>query len=715
MESAFSVDILEIWTMMKGRIPYLVLFCLCFLSALPITAQTESEKNPAPVWRYHPGDNLDWAASEFDDSSWELVDTRLRPAQFSKIDWRGIGWFRLHVNLPPSAVGKSLGIFIEQAGASEVYVDGQFFCRFGKAGAQKEGETDWQRGPVYVSLHDRPEHVIAVRYSNPDAEKFFRAGFTAEFGLSLADLGLMNKIRTGEIARDRMIQGMFSGLPFAFGLLHLLLFLFFRRAVENLYFAIAMFLTATSTFLDYQSSLAEHVARTLFYLRFQRLAGFLLLIFIARFIYSLFYEKLPRQFWVFFGALIVTGVLAVYSPVRHYDYLNIVSIIVLIEMFRVNIVAIYNKRDGAWIIFLGFVIQFVFAFYDILLDLNVLAPVYGIKNAYFIGTFGVIVCMSVYLARNFARTRKNLEIYSEELAESNVKLEEYSHTLEERVAERTRSLEERNEELQTTLRKLTETQAQLIQSGKMAALGSLVAGIAHEMNNPIGVIHSMADTANRGVRRIRDLLSRNQNMEESRRSGEQLQQSLEILETNHGVITTASDRVASIVQSLRSFATLDEALFQQVDLHKNIDTTLTLIQHELRDKVKVIKEYCDIPRIQCYPNELNQTFMNLLRNAVEAIEQQGTITIATYSDQTHVYIRISDTGRGIPSEDLPKIYDPGFTTQSGGVGKGLGLSIVYNIIQKHNGDIKIESEVGKGTEVIIALPIEHGTEFRKTL
>ena len=124
-------------------------------------------------------------------------------------------------------------------------------------------------------------------------------------------------------------------------------------------------------------------------------------------------------------------------------------------------------------------------------------------------------------------------------------------------------------------------------------------------------------------------------------------------------------------------------MFQRVDLRENIDTTLTLIQHELRDRVTIIKEYGEIPQIQCYPNELNQVFMNLLRNAVAAIEHQ-------------VYINISDTGKGIPREDLPKICDPGFTTQSGGIGKGLGLSIVYNIIQKHQGSIEINSEVGQG-------------------
>ena len=372
--------------------------------------------------------------------------------------------------------------------------------------------------------------------------------------------------------------------------------------------------------------------------------------------------------------------------------MNIVFIIAIIEMLRVNILAVYRGKDGAWIILTGFVIQIIFSFYDVFLDFKILAPVYNIQNAYFIGTFGLIICMSVYLARDFARTRK--------------KLEEYSHSLEEKVAERTRSLAERNEELQTTLRKLTETQAQLVQSGKMAALGNLVAGIAHEMNNPIGVIHSMADISNRGIRKMKGLLKNIRDPGTSSQDEEQLQRSLDLLETNHQVIATASGRVANIVESLRSFARLDEALFQRVDIHKNIDTTLTLIYHELRDKAAVIKEYGEIPLIQCYPNELNQAFMNLLRNAAQAIEEQGTITITTYSDQEQVYVSISDTGKGIPPDVLPRIYDPGFTTQSGGVGKGLGLSIVYNIIQKHHGDIKVDSEVGKGTEVTISLPIE---------
>ena len=176
---------------------------------------------------------------------------------------------------------------------------------------------------------------------------------------------------------------------------------------------------------------------------------------------------------------------------------------------------------------------------------------------------------------------------------------------------------------------------------------------------------------------------------------------------NNNLIIMAVNKIAEIVKSLKNFARLDEADFQKAQIHEGIDSTLLLVQHELKNKVTVIKDYGDIPEIDCYPNQLNQVFMNLLQNASQAIEQQGMITISAYTDNTRVFISILDTGKGIPPEDLPKIYDPGFTTQSGGIGKGLGLSIVYNIIQKHHGNIEVNSEVGKGTEFIIALPIEH--------
>ena len=409
------------------------------------------------------------------------------------------------------------------------------------------------------------------------------------------------------------------------------------------------------------------------------------------------YKSVIRRMWQLHIPISVIGFLLDVINVLPIPYvLSYLFSLMIIESCIIIIISVNAAHKGSFeakIFNVGMAVMMLAAVHDMLVVIGVIPMWYMI---FVWGQLGFMISLGYILEHRFAQAHRQLE--------------EYSVTLEQRVEERTQELKE--------------AQSQMVMQAKMASLGDLVAGVAHEMNNPIGVINSTADTANRGIYRLRDLFQNvlerirllslsDQRLDEFNDDEERLQQSLSLLERNHEVIATASDRVANIVGSLRSFARLDEALFQQVDIHKNLDTTLTLIHHELRDKVAITKEYGEVPQIQCYPNELNQAFMNVLRNAIQAIEEQGTVVIATYSDEAQVYIKISDTGRGIPSEDLPKIYDPGFTTQSGGVGKGLGLSIVYNTIQKHQGNIEVNSEVGKGTEVTIALPIEHPSSLNK--
>jgi signal transduction histidine kinase len=195
------------------------------------------------------------------------------------------------------------------------------------------------------------------------------------------------------------------------------------------------------------------------------------------------------------------------------------------------------------------------------------------------------------------------------------------------------------------------------------------------------------------------------------KSDKELQKSLKLLEDNNQITTTASERITKIVKSLKTFARLDEADYQNVNIHEGLDSTLTLIEHEIRDRITVIKNYGNIPKIDCYPDQLNQMFMNVLMNAVQSIDEKGQITIKTYSEGNKVLVKISDNGCGIPTENIAKIFNPGFTTRGVGVGTGLGLSISYNIIQTHNGEIKVDSLIGEGTSFTIQLP----TDLKRTL
>jgi signal transduction histidine kinase len=283
-----------------------------------------------------------------------------------------------------------------------------------------------------------------------------------------------------------------------------------------------------------------------------------------------------------------------------------------------------------------------------------------------------------------------------ELAEAHERLKQLNETLEERVRTRTRELEQAN-------RDLRETQAQLVRSSTMASLGTLAAGIAHELNTPMGAIHSNADVERRAVRIIRGIL-RDASVADKLGPQPRLERTLRIFDDINQMTLEAAERVTKIVQSLKNFARLDQPELEYVDLHEGMESILTLMEHLIKDRIQVIKHYGELPKVKCYASQINQVFANVLTNAVEAIDGAGSITITTTQEESDVVIQVADTGRGIRPEHLERIFDPGFTTKGVGVGTGLGLSITYRIIENHQGLIHVESEPGRGTTFILRLP-----------
>ncbi|MDA0338042.1 MAG: ATP-binding protein, partial [bacterium] len=250
---------------------------------------------------------------------------------------------------------------------------------------------------------------------------------------------------------------------------------------------------------------------------------------------------------------------------------------------------------------------------------------------------------------------------------------------------------------------LLETQARLVQSDKMAALGNLVAGIAHEINPPVGAIHSMHDTLVRAVGKLKATIE--EQYPECCREGSPLARALKVIDDSNRVIEAGSARVTTIVRSLRNFARLDQAERKEANLHEGLDDSLMLIHHDTKNRVDIVRDYGEIPEVLCYPGRLNQVFLNILNNAQQAIDETGTITVSTRVVGGDVHVAIADTGSGIAEESLSRIFDPGYTTKGVGVGTGLGLSICYQIMEDHGGRIDVASKVGQGTTVTIVLPL----------
>jgi signal transduction histidine kinase len=437
------------------------------------------------------------------------------------------------------------------------------------------------------------------------------------------------------------------------------------------------------------------------------------------------HPALDKGLYIFIGVYVVCIILSILSLYNiSFQILQLNSLGI---SFYILFLAYKISKEGyrpakffllGWSLFLGGV------FIHVLKNVGVLP--YNTFTYYCLqlGSSLEIMLLSFALADRINILKKEKEVSQAEaltvLKENERIIKQQNIILDIKVTERTKELQESNTNLNSTLKNLKETQSKLVDAEKMASLGQLTAGIAHEINNPINFVTSSVKPLKRDIEDVIKLLDKfeelgiESELKNKLHEIKELKKQIDLdyikeeINTLLNGIDEGAARTAEIVKGLRNFSRLDESDLKLTDLNEGIISTLTLLKSDINGKIDIVKELGNIPKIECYPGKLNQVFMNILNNAIHAIrtgnQQNGVITISTSDEQNNVIIKIKDNGPGIPDAVKNKIFEPFFTTKEIGQGVGLGLSIVYNIIEAHQGEITVESQPGKGTEFTIILP-----------
>ncbi|MEL6821376.1 MAG: response regulator, partial [Calditrichota bacterium] len=311
-----------------------------------------------------------------------------------------------------------------------------------------------------------------------------------------------------------------------------------------------------------------------------------------------------------------------------------------------------------------------------------------------------VIIVSAY--SDMGNIRKAMNLGAFDFITKPIDLEDLEKTLYKTLLHHAQGVKEENVELETALRELKETQQQLLLKEKMASLGKLVAGIAHEINTPIGVITSSIDTIGRCIEKLAKTMNSGAAQSEQ---NETIVKLFKLLNQNAGLSKSAGDRVSGIVASLKNFSRLDQEEYQSANLNESIEDILRLLSGRM-EHITLKMDLAPLPKIMCAPGQLNQVFMSILVNAIQAIPETGLIYIESRDLGEKLEMRIRDTGVGMPPEVVKSAFDFRFTKIGARVKMGIGLASSYSIIQKHDGNMAIDSKPGEGTEVRIQLPVK---------
>lgn len=654
--------------------------------------------------RFHSGDDPTWADPDYDDSEWERnVDTWIPTDALPEQGWSGIGWFRFRMRLDPALNNRQTGFTFHHLGALEVFLDGERVYESGIVGATSAEEKPSQDvSPVTLPLEGGVEHLIAVRYSAARFNDTVAAQWLGGSGWRMywGDLSVMRENQS----ISRLNEGLYIGFFLAFSLLFGLLFLLYREERLFLYCALLYGSWAPAVLMISELPFMQGTSVIMPLWGFWSalvVGGSLALL---RLIYAFFYEKLPRMFYGFLIAGVAALALVVYR-FENTPYISLYFVPLFIEVLRTVITAIWRRKKWAWIVGLGFLPIIVMGSMDMFNELGWMeAPWAGSTlEPGMIVMFFLTASLSVYVGIRFAEANRGLVRANRELTEVNRGLDEANRTLEERVQERTA--------------KLRASQAQLVQAEKLASLGQLTAGIAHEIRNPLNFVCNFARINEEMVQELSDEMQSNRNRLDT--IADQMATTISEIKVNSASIAKHGEQADLIVSNMIEHASASKGARAMVQVNHFVEEYVDIAYNGLKTRIPdldvTIEKSLDeeTGSVMMSRQEMGKVLMNVMNNAFEAVHERAKtdgllpwVHVSAKRENGTVEIRVRDNGPGIPDNDKDKLFEPFYTTKPPGNGNtGLGLSLAHDIVvQGHAGSLTVESTEGHGATFIITLP-----------
>lgn len=712
-------------------------FYLFLVLILSIQTHGQKQKKLTPIasipmfgytlsnhWKWHVGDNPLWAKPNFNDSLWEQLSVLESVDEFPKLRESEIAWFRRPIQVTQALVNQPLAISIKQMGASEIYLDGKLLHKLGVVSKNPGKEqTQVNTFALPIIFADTNKHILAVRYSFTK-ENFYYPGTNSH----IFQLKIHNATDVGKFVEDQTnrIAGFFyffTGIFLIFTILHFSFYASNRARKVSLSLGLTMLILTLAFFLRSLESYQHDISSKEFYGLLSVITTYSGIFFINVSLYQYLNQKFGLIFYI--QAFMVIGSMLGYIfnwglPFSVESWLPF--LLLFVDFIRVSIIADRRRDSNAKVPIYSLLVVAVCAILAIIILF--IEGTTGNGSDSIVLNFGILIIiimffsipigLSLSLVREYTRTHQALSkklvevenLSAENLAHEQEKqqiLAAQNEVLEKQVAERTAELARSLEELKTT-------QTQLIQSEKLASLGELTAGIAHEIQNPLNFVNNFSELSKELIEELeeergKDIAKRDEGLEEELLGD--IAQNLEKI-NHHG------KRASSIVKGMLEHSRASSGKKELTDINALADEYLRLAYHGIRAKDKRFnadfKTNLDVsvPKIPLITQDFGRVLLNLINNAFYAVKDmqgKGQVIVSTTKLDDEIEIRVSDNGVGIPEPIKAKIFQPFFTTKPTGQGTGLGLSLAYDIVTKgHGGTLEAETKEGEGTTFIIKLP-----------